>query len=286
LRAGRRARRLGGAGAVPAPAGRVGKEVLVDGHKLTVIGTLESASEGPFGAENEDDTLFLAPYYTMPSFYPGRDDHFLAVRAESGQLAEAKDEISEVLRRRRKVRWDEDNNFELGTADSLIKSFDDIVFATMAVMFLLSTVGFMVGGVGVMNIMLVSVRERTREIGLRKAVGARRATSWASSCSRRWCCARSAACSACRRRRPAAGGRRAHSGLPTSTPMWARAVRVRRFGERRPVLRPVAGVEGCAPRSDRGAALRIGHTRRGRGDLRHHSRAARISGRSRSVHRW
>ena len=154
--------------------GAVGKEVLVDGHKLTVIGTLEKRREGPFGAENEDDTLFLAPYYTIHRYYPSRDDHFLAVRAESGRLAEAKDEISEVLRRRRKVRWDEENNFELGTADSIIKSFDDIVFATMAVMFLLSTVGFMVGGVGVMNIMLVSVRERTREIGLRKAVGARR----------------------------------------------------------------------------------------------------------------
>jgi putative ABC transport system permease protein len=155
--------------------GGVGKDVLVDGHKLTVIGTLQKRREGPFGRENEDDTLFLVPYYTIHRYYPGRDDHFISVRAESGRLEEAKDEISEVLRRRRKVRWDEDNNFELGSADSIIKSFDDIVFATMAVMFLLSTVGFMVGGVGVMNIMLVSVRERTREIGLRKAVGARRA---------------------------------------------------------------------------------------------------------------
>lgn len=154
--------------------GAVGKQILLDGHKLTVIGTLEKRREGPFGAENEDDTLFLMPYYTVTRYYPGRDDHFLAVRAVSGKLEQAKEEITEVLRRRRKVRWNEESNFELGTADSIIQSFDDIVLATMSVMFLLSTVGFMVGGIGVMNIMLVSVRERTREIGLRKAVGAAR----------------------------------------------------------------------------------------------------------------
>ena len=154
--------------------GAVGKEILLDGHKLTVIGTLEKRREGPFGQQNEDDTLFLLPYYTVTRYYPGRDDHFISVRATSGQVERAKEEIAEVLRRRRKVRWNEDNNFELGTADSIIQSFDDIVLATMSVMFLLSTVGFMVGGIGVMNIMLVSVRERTREIGLRKALGARR----------------------------------------------------------------------------------------------------------------
>jgi len=154
--------------------GSIGKEILVAGHKFTVIGTLEKRREGPFGAENEDDTLFLIPYYTLLRFFPGRDDHFISVRAERDRLEQAKEEIAEVLRRRRRVRWDEENNFEMGTADSVIQAFDDIVFATLAVMFLLSTVGFMVGGVGVMNIMLVSVKERTREIGVRKALGARR----------------------------------------------------------------------------------------------------------------
>ncbi len=153
--------------------GGVGKEITVAGHRYTVIGMLEKRKEGPFGAQNEEDSMILVPYYTVRRFYPGVDDHFISARAERGRMPEALEEIAEVLRRRRKVRWDEDNNFELGTADSIIKSFDEIVFATLAVMFLLSTVGFMVGGVGVMNIMLVSVKERTREIGLRKAVGAR-----------------------------------------------------------------------------------------------------------------
>jgi putative ABC transport system permease protein len=154
--------------------GGVGKEILIDGRKFTVVGTLEKRREGPFGSQNEEDTLFLAPYWTMRRFYPSEDDHFIAARSRTGQLTQAVDEITTVLRKQRRVRWNERNNFEVGTADTLIQSFDEIVFATLAVMFLLSTVGFMVGGVGVMNIMLVSVKERTREIGLRKAVGARR----------------------------------------------------------------------------------------------------------------
>ncbi len=153
--------------------GAVGKEILVDGHEYTVVGTLEKRKEGPFGGQNEEDTLFLAPYYTMRRFYPGEDDHFLAARAKTGLLPQAVDEITQVLRMQRHVRWNEADNFEVGTADTLIASFDEIVFATLAVMFLLSTIGFLVGGVGVMNIMLVSVRERTREIGIRKALGAR-----------------------------------------------------------------------------------------------------------------
>ncbi len=152
----------------------IGKQVLIDGHRYTVVGTLEKRREGPFGGENEEDSLFLVPYHTIMRFYPTIEDHFIVARAFDGKVPEALDEIAQVLRRTRKVRWNEDNSFEVGTADTLIESFDAIVMATLVVMFLLSMVGFMVGGVGVMNIMLVSVRERTREIGLRKALGARR----------------------------------------------------------------------------------------------------------------
>lgn len=154
--------------------GGVGKSITIDGRRYRVIGTLAKRKEGPFGSDNADDGLCLVPYHTVERHYPAADEVMFAVRSRSGRLEQTIDELVGVLRRRRGVRWDEENDFEIATADSLIASFDDIVFAVLAVMFLLSTVGFLVGGVGVMNIMLVSVRERTREIGLRKAVGARR----------------------------------------------------------------------------------------------------------------
>jgi len=98
------------------------------------------------------------------------------VKASSPEAVPAAvEQVTELLRRRRNVRYDEENNFEVGTANSLIESFDKIIMGTLAVMFVLSTVAFIVGGVGVMNIMLVSVTERTKEIGLRKSIGARRA---------------------------------------------------------------------------------------------------------------
>jgi putative ABC transport system permease protein len=153
----------------------IGKEVEVSGHRFRVVGGTEKLKEGPFGQDNEEDSVIRVPYETFHKYYPNEDDHFIAVEAKQGQLDRAVEQITELLRRRRGVRWNEDNDFEVGTANSLIESFDKIVFATLAVMFVLSTVAFMVGGVGVMNIMLVSVTERTKEIGLRKSLGARRA---------------------------------------------------------------------------------------------------------------
>jgi putative ABC transport system permease protein len=204
--------------------GAVGKDILVDGRKYTVVGTLEKRKEGPFGSENEEDRMILAPYWTILRFYPALRDHFIAARVVSGRIEEAKDEIAQILRQRRKVRWDEDNSFELGTADSIISSFDAIVFATMAVMFMLSTVGFMVGGVGVMNIMLVSVKERTREIGLRKAVGARRADIMGQFLTEAVVmCAIGGLMGLCAGELLLRLVGTVVPGLPVATPMWARA---------------------------------------------------------------
>lgn len=152
----------------------VGKVMDVAGRKLTVVGAIEKHKEGPFGSSNDEDSVIFVPYYTFKKWYPFNNDHFIAAQARQGQMHDAQEQISELLRRRRGVKWNEENDFEVGTADSIIESFDQIIFATVAVMFALSTVAFMVGGVGVMNIMLVSVKERTAEIGIRKAIGARR----------------------------------------------------------------------------------------------------------------
>lgn len=149
------------------------RRIEVNGRAYRIIGVAAKRKEGPFGEENQEDNIVRIPYGTFRKQYPGTDDHFVAVEAKDGRLQEAIEEITELLRRRRQVRFDEENNFEVGTADSIIASFDRIVFAVLAVMFLLSSVAFIVGGVGVMNIMLVSVTERTREIGVRKALGAR-----------------------------------------------------------------------------------------------------------------
>ncbi len=152
----------------------VGKDMVVGGKKLRIIGTMAKKKEGPFGSANPEDRVVLVPYYTFRKMFPRSTDHFITATAYPGKRNAAMSEIEEILRIRRKVPIMEENNFELGTADSIIETFDKIVAGALAVMFMLSSVAFMVGGVGVMNIMLVSVTERTREIGIRKAIGARK----------------------------------------------------------------------------------------------------------------
>jgi putative ABC transport system permease protein len=89
-------------------------------------------------------------------------------------LRVALDQVEEILRRRRGVKFDQPNNFDLGTADKIVEQFDSITAMIGLIAIAISSVGLLVGGIGVMNIMLVSVTERTQEIGIRKAIGARR----------------------------------------------------------------------------------------------------------------
>ncbi len=89
-------------------------------------------------------------------------------------LRTAMDQVTDSLRIRRQVPFGSPNNFGISTADSIIETFRSITFAIAIAMVAISSVGLLVGGIGVMNIMLVSVTERTREIGIRKAIGGRR----------------------------------------------------------------------------------------------------------------
>jgi putative ABC transport system permease protein len=151
-----------------------GREVTLAGRPFRVIGVLEKR-KGGFMGENEDDNVVLMPYRTGRIVAPRASDWMLLViRARTGQLAPALDQAEDVLRRRRGVRASEPSNFDLSTADRIIQQFDGITAAIGLIAIAISSVSLLVGGIGVMNIMLVSVTERTQEIGVRKALGARR----------------------------------------------------------------------------------------------------------------
>ncbi len=151
----------------------VGKTIIVEKTPLRVIGVLNQFKDNPLGEENLDDSKVLVPYFTSFQMFPQKRSNFLLALAIPGKRTLAVEQIEEVLRQRRHVSWHDENDFEIATSDSLITTFDKITGATIGVMFALSTVAFLVGGVGVMNVMFASVKERTREIGVRRALGAR-----------------------------------------------------------------------------------------------------------------
>src|SRR5262249_45141580 len=114
------------------------------------------------------------PYETLLKVYPKVDDNFLMAQAYPGKMDSAQDEIRQLLRRRRNVPYSKPDNFGISTPDAITQQFHQITGAIAIGMVIISSIGLLIGGIGVMNIMLVSVTERTREIGVRKAIGARR----------------------------------------------------------------------------------------------------------------
>jgi putative ABC transport system permease protein len=150
----------------------IGKEITVGGNTFQIIGTL--AKRLAFLGDNGSDRTVYIPYWTFRKIYPEAKENFIVAMAYPNRMNEATDEITAVLRRMRKVKPDQENNFGMATAASVIRQFNQITGTVALVMVVISSIGLMVGGIGVMNIMLVSVTERTREIGIRKAIGARR----------------------------------------------------------------------------------------------------------------
>jgi ABC-type antimicrobial peptide transport system permease subunit len=155
----------------------IGKTIEVEGHTFEVVGTL-TKFKGFLGDSPDDRDIFI-PYWTFRKLYPSSKDHFISVLVSRGRMDQAQDEIRGLLRRRRRVKPNEADNFGIATADSIISEFREIIGTVGLVMIVISSIGLLVGGIGVMDIMLVSVTERTREIGVRKAIGARRSDiSW------------------------------------------------------------------------------------------------------------
>ncbi len=153
--------------------GIVGKIVRMNGATWEIIGVLEKRKTGFFGENEEDGKVFL-PFRTARKVAPQRDYLLHIISAKAGQVQTALLDAESVLRGRRSVKHGEPNNFDIKTADNFIEEFDSITAMVGLIAIAISSLGLLVGGIGVMNIMLVSVTERTKEIGIRKAIGATR----------------------------------------------------------------------------------------------------------------
>ena len=152
----------------------VGRMVRMNGTMWEIIGVLEKRKAGFFG-ENEEDRKVLMPLRTSQKVAPERDFLVHIIKAKSNQVQIALQDAEAVLRQRRGVKYGQDNNFDIKTADAFIDQFDSVIGGIGLAAIAISCLGLLVGGIGVMNIMLVSVTERTKEIGIRKAIGATRA---------------------------------------------------------------------------------------------------------------
>ncbi|MDQ1471119.1 MAG: putative transport system permease protein [Bryobacterales bacterium] len=151
----------------------VGRTFMLDGAEFTVIGVFAKAKGGFFGSNNAD-TQIQFPLKTAESRYPQVDRYMITCKGLPGHRKDALDEVDGIMRRIRGMKAEEIDDFSISTPDQIIQQFDKITGLIGLIAIAISGLGLLVGGIGVMNIMLVSVTERTREIGIRKAIGARR----------------------------------------------------------------------------------------------------------------
>jgi putative ABC transport system permease protein len=150
----------------------IGAQVKMGNEVFEVVGVLQKRKSAFLGENDEDNAVYI-PFKTVRQIAPGQRWTMLIVQAKPGKIHQALDQVEGVLRRQRGVKFNEKNNFDLGTSEKFISEFDSIMSLAGIIAIAMSSVGLLVGGIGVMNIMLVSVTERTPEIGVRKALGAR-----------------------------------------------------------------------------------------------------------------
>jgi ABC-type antimicrobial peptide transport system permease subunit len=151
----------------------VDKTIYVEGFPYRVIGVFEHR-KGELFQDPPAEKQVLVPYHTYRKHHPVDDEHFIGALTAPGEMPQAKDEITAVLRRTRHVPYSAPDNFGLSSAEEIASQFKEITGSVAMLTAVVSSIGLLVGGVGVMNIMLMSVTQRTREIGVRKAIGARR----------------------------------------------------------------------------------------------------------------
>ncbi|MDZ7372370.1 MAG: ABC transporter permease [candidate division KSB1 bacterium] len=150
----------------------VGETVLVDGHKFQVVGVLER--KGSIFGESRDN-LVIVPIGTFFKIWGKNRSIAISVQAASAELyQQAQEQVIGILRAARKVPPWEDNDFEIFSNETLVETFNNLTRYVRLAAYIIASISLIVAGVGIMNIMLVSVMERTREIGIRMAVGAKR----------------------------------------------------------------------------------------------------------------
>jgi putative ABC transport system permease protein len=155
----------------------IGRDVEAAGMVFTVVGVLDKQKQAFGGGDNPQDNQAFFPLTTFHDMHPEMLDYWITLKYDDPKnRALVEDELTELLRRRRKVANEKPDNFAIFGTDTITRLWDEITGGLFLLLFSLSTVALMVGGVGVMNIMLVSVTERTREIGVRKAIGATKKT--------------------------------------------------------------------------------------------------------------
>ncbi len=153
------------------------KDIKIGRYKYRVIGVMESQGSGGFFGSPNFDRHISIPITSFTKAYGGRNREFdIAAKAPSQEELEAfRYELVSEMRKIRKLKPTEADNFSINSMDSLMNAYNQVMGVVILIGFIITSFSLFVGGIGVMNIMLVSVTERTREIGLRKAVGARRA---------------------------------------------------------------------------------------------------------------